>query len=132
MWEKGITITVNGYEVLVLIICLRCVPSIRPYLTVLSLITSSCAIITTITIIIIIQLLTSSNQQQETTMTECKGTTTTTTSSQPGDDPDAISWLRTTLHNVDQRCSNLQTDLKKAQQVTIDRLQNCQIELQFY
>ena len=118
---------------LVLIICLRCVPSIRPYLTVLSLITSSCAIITTITIIIITQLLTSSNQQQETTMTECKGTTTTmTTSSQPGDDPDAISWLRTTLHNVDQRCSNLQTDLKKAQQVTIDRLQNCQIELQFY
>lgn len=49
-------------------------------------------------------------------MTESKGTTTTT-----GDapDPDAISWLRSTLHSVDQRCTHLQSDLKKAQQVTI-------------
>lgn len=45
-------------------------------------------------------------------MTESKGTTTTSTT-----DPDAISWLRSTLHSVDQRCTNLQSDLKKAQQV---------------
>ena len=45
-------------------------------------------------------------------MTESKGTTTTTST-----DPDAISWLRSTLHSVDQRCTNLQSDLKKAQQV---------------
>lgn len=47
-------------------------------------------------------------------MTESKGTTTTTSSSA---DPDAISWLRSTLQSVDQRCSSLQLDLKKAQQV---------------
>jgi predicted nucleic acid-binding Zn-ribbon protein len=48
--------------------------------------------------------------------TESKGTTTTP------DDPDAISWLRNTLHNVDQRCNTLQSDLKKAQQdcMTLD------------
>lgn len=45
-------------------------------------------------------------------MTESKGTTTTSST-----DPDAISWLRSTLHSVDQRCTNLQSDLKKAQQV---------------
>jgi len=52
------------------------------------------------------------NQERPTlqTMTESKGTTTTSA------DPDAISWLRTTLHSVDQRCNNLQTDLQKAQQ----------------
>lgn len=69
------------------------------------------------------QLLTGQQQMQDATMTESKGTTTTTTSSassSPGSssvDPDAISWLRSTLHSVDQRCSSLQTDLKKAQQV---------------
>ena len=57
------------------------------------------------------QLLTS---QQEATMTESKGTTTTSST-----DPDAISWLRSILHSVDQRCTNLQSDLKKAQQVVI-------------
>lgn len=57
-----------------------------------------------------LQLLTN---QQESTMTESKGTTTTAST-----DPDAISWLRSTLHSVDQRCTNLQTDLKKAQQVS--------------
>lgn len=57
-----------------------------------------------------LQLLTN---QQEATMTESKGTTTTAST-----DPDAISWLRSTLHSVDQRCTNLQTDLKKAQQVS--------------
>lgn len=60
-------------------------------------------------------------QQEVTTMTEAKGTTTTSTTSASSlpsaTDPDAISWLRTTLHSVDQRCSSLQTDLKKAQQV---------------
>lgn len=54
-------------------------------------------------------------------MTEAKGTTTTTSTTSASSlpsatDPDAISWLRTTLHSVDQRCSSLQTDLKKAQQ----------------
>ncbi|XP_057374957.1 dixin-like [Daphnia carinata] len=55
--------------------------------------------------------------QQEATMTESKGTTTTSST-----DPDAISWLRSTLHSVDQRCTNLQSDLKKAQQdcLTLD------------
>jgi len=59
-------------------------------------------------------------QQEVTTMTEAKGTTTTSTTSASlpsATDPDAISWLRTTLHSVDQRCSSLQTDLKRAQQV---------------
>jgi len=48
-------------------------------------------------------------------MTESKGTTTGSSS---GSDPDAISWLQSTLHSVDQRCNSLQNDLKKAQQVT--------------
>jgi hypothetical protein len=61
------------------------------------------------------------NQESQTaahaTMTtESKGTTTTHDS----DDPDgAISWLRSKLHTVDQRCNTLQSDLKKAQQVPI-------------
>lgn len=61
------------------------------------------------------ELLTS---QQDGTMTESKGTTTTSSSA----DPDAISWLRSTLQSVDQRCSTLQSDLKKAQQdcLTLD------------
>jgi len=51
--------------------------------------------------------------------TESKGTTTLG----GADDPDgALSWLRNKLHNVDQRCNALQSDLKKSQQdcVTLD------------
>ena len=65
--------------------------------------------------VVSVQLLTN---QHDGTMTESKGTTTTSTSA----DPDAISWLRSTLQSVDQRCSTLQSDLKKAQQVAIGTL----------
>jgi len=67
------------------------------------------------------------NQESQTaahaTMTtESKGTTTTHDS----DDPDgAISWLRSKLHTVDQRCNTLQSDLKKAQQTSYLFEQDC-------
>ena len=61
-------------------------------------------------------------------MTESKGTTTGSSS---GSDPDAISWLQTTLHSVDQRCTSLQNDLKKAQQVRLFILINRVITVRF-